>query len=130
MNVNWALMGAAFHILTALSFLSIFLALAFVTIRREAVKYQSGLAVFALFALFAGVEQALSLAGGDHMQIGWSLVTAALSVTAAAILLASLPRFLRMLKIGEELRGQAGFLEEQQALLQAIQDSVSDGIML
>jgi PAS domain S-box-containing protein len=46
------------------------------------------------------------------------------------VTIANLPRLLRMPKIAKELRGQAGFLEEQQALLQAIQDSVSDGIML
>jgi signal transduction histidine kinase len=35
-----------------------------------------------------------------------------------------------MTKIAGQLRSQAGFLEEQHALLQAIQDSVSDGILL
>jgi PAS domain-containing protein len=40
------------------------------------------------------------------------------------------PRYRRMAEIAEQLRSQAAFLEEQNALLQAIQDSVSDGILL
>jgi PAS domain S-box-containing protein len=128
--MSWSLMGAVFHILTALSFLSIFLTLSFVATRREVLKHRSSLAVFALFVLFAGVDQVLGLAGAVRMQIGWSVATALLSVTAAVTVIANLPRYLRTLKVAGELRGQAGFLEEQQALLQAIQDSVSDGIML
>ncbi len=123
-------MGAVFHILTALSFLSIFLTLSFVATRREVLKHRRSVAVFALFVLFAGVDQVLGLAGAVRMQIGWSVATALLSVTAAVTVIANLPRYLRTLKVAGELRGQAGFLEEQQALLQAIQDSVSDGIML
>src|SRR6266567_3727990 len=128
--MNWTLMGAVFHILTAVSFLSIFLTLSFVASRREVLKHRSSLAVFALFVLFAGVDQVLGLAGAVRVQIGWSVATALLSVTAAVTVIANLPRYLRTLKVAGELRGQAGFLEEQQALLQAIQDSVSDGIML
>ena len=130
MNATWTSVGAVYHILTALSFLSVSVALSFVAARREVVKYRRSLAVFALFMLFAGVDQVLGLAGAVRMQNWWSLSTAALSVVAAGIVMANLPRYLRKLKVAGELRGQAGFLEEQQALLQAIQDSVSDGIML
>src|SRR5439155_4312613 len=130
MNSNWTLMGAVSEILTALSFLSIFLSLSFVAARREALKQRGSLAVFALFVLFAGVDQVLGLSGAGRFQSWWNFTTAVLSVAAATIIVANLPAYLRMPKIAEELRGQAGFLEEQQALLQAIQDSVSDGIML
>src|SRR5438445_2168358 len=130
MNATWTSVGAVYHILTALSFLSVSVALSFVAARREVVKYRHSLAVFALFMLFAGVDQVLGLAGAVRMQNWWSLSTAALSVVAAGVVMANLPRYLRKLKVAGELRGQAGFLEEQQALLQAIQDSVSDGIML
>src|SRR5207244_2560325 len=129
-GMSWILMGAAFHILTALSFLSIFLTLSFVATRREVKTHRGSLAVFALFVLFVGVDQVLGLAGAVRMQIAWSVATALLSVTVAVIVMANLPRYLRTLKVAGELRGQAGFLEEQQTLLQAIQDSVSDGIML
>jgi PAS domain S-box-containing protein len=129
MNLDWTWTGAVSYIVIALSFFSIFLALAFVAARRE-IKYRSALIALALFVLFAGVNQVLGLAGFVRLQGWWNLATAMLSVVAAAILVANLPQYLRMPKIAEELRGQAGFLEEQQALLQAIQDSVSDGIML
>src|SRR5437667_2745821 len=129
MNLDWTWTGAVSYIVIALSFFSIFLALTFVAARRE-IKYRSALIVLALFVLFAGVNQILGLAGFVRLQGWWYLATAMLSVVAAAILVANLPQYLRMPKIAEELRGQAGFLEEQQALLQAIQDSVSDGIML
>src|SRR6266849_4690994 len=128
--MSWTSMGAVFHILTALSFLSISLALAFVATRREVLKHRGSLAVFALFVLVTGVDQALGVIGTARVQTGWGVATAVLSVAAAAIVVANLPRYLRTLKVAGELRGQAGFLEEQQALLQAIQDSVSDGIML
>jgi len=129
-GLNWNGVAAAAQILTALSFLSIFLALILVAARREAAKFRGVLLVFAIFVLFVGVNQALALAGSARLQSWWNLVTAALSVVAATVIIANLPSYLRMPKIAEELRGQAGFLEEQQALLQAIQDSVSDGIML
>ena len=54
----------------------------------------------------------------------------ALFVLMALTLAVNLPRYRRMTKIAEQLRSQAGTLEEQRALLQAIQDSVSDGILL
>ena len=123
-------MGAVFDFLTALSLFSIFIALVFVATRREVSKYRGSLALFALFVLFAGVEQVIGRVGEASILSGWSLATAVLSVAAAVIVVSHLPRYLRMLKVAGELRGQAGFLEEQQALLQAIQDSVSDGIML
>src|SRR5258705_4605550 len=130
MNSPGTLMGAVFYILTALSLLSIFIALVFVATRREVSRYRGSLAVFALFVLFAGVVQVLGVVGSPRTQRGWSLATAVLSVASAVIIVANLPQALRTLKVAGELRGQAGFLEEQQALLQAIQDSVSDGIML
>lgn len=117
-------------ILTAISFLSIFLALSLVAIKREAVKYRRTLFIFAFFVLFAGGGRILSLTAAPHFQSWWSLASASLSVLTAIIIVFNLPRYLRMPKIAEELRGQAGFLEEQQALLQAIQDSVSEGILL
>src|SRR5262249_2193415 len=124
-------MGAVFDFLTALSLFTIFIALGFVATRREVSKYRGSLLIFALFVLFAAVDQLLDrLGGGDIKKNGWGLATAVLSVAAAVIVVTYLPRYLRMLKVSGELRGQAGFLEEQQALLQAIQDSVSDGIML
>ena len=57
-------------------------------------------------------------------------VFVALFVLMAITIAVKLPRYLRLTKIAEQLRSKAGFLEEQQALLQAIQDSVSDGILL
>lgn len=54
----------------------------------------------------------------------------ALFVLMALTIAIKLPRYLRLTKVAEQLRSKAGFLEEQQALLQAIQDSVSDGILL
>src|SRR5262245_16389801 len=130
MNPTGYLMGAVFDFLTALSLLTIFIALGFVATRREVSKYRGSLLIFGLFVLFAAVDQVLARVGGGDIKNGWSLATAVLSVAAAVIVVSYLPRYLRMLKVSGELRGQAGFLEEQQALLQAIQDSVSDGIML
>ena len=72
----------------------------------------------------------MGLTGAPQLQSWWNVTTAALSLLAAIVTIGNLPQLLRMPKIAKELRGQAGFLEEQQALLQAIQDSVSDGIML
>ena len=54
----------------------------------------------------------------------------ALFVLMAFTLAVKLPRYRRTAKIAEQLRRQAGVLEEQRALLQAIQDSISDGILL
>jgi len=54
----------------------------------------------------------------------------ALSVLIVLSIAVTLPRYRRTAKIAEELRSQVGVLEEQRALLQAIQDSVSDGILL
>jgi PAS domain S-box-containing protein len=130
LGVNWQVMGTVADILTALALLSIFLAIVLVALRREIGKYRGALIFFAIFVLCAGVNQVLSLTGWTRAQSWWNLLTAILSVLAATIIVANLPHYLRMPKIAEELRGQAGFLEEQQALLQAIQDSVSDGIML
>src|SRR5438270_8867934 len=130
MGANWTVIGAVSEILTALSCLSIFVALCLVAARREVPKYRGSLIIFALFALFAGGNRILGLTAAAPL-LGWSnFVMAVLSIVAAAIIIAHLPQYLRMPKIAEELRGQAGFLEEQQALLQAIQDSVSDGLML
>jgi PAS domain S-box-containing protein len=120
----------AADILTAISFLSIFLALTLVVAKREAVKYRRTLFILAFFVLLAGLGRILSLTSFSRLQAGWNLISAALSVVTAIIVVFNLPRYLRMPKIAEELRGQAGFLEEQQALLQAIQDSVSEGILL
>jgi signal transduction histidine kinase len=53
-----------------------------------------------------------------------------LFVVMALTIAIKLPRYLRMTKIAEQLRSQRGFLEEKHALLQAIQDSISDGILL
>ena len=128
--INWTVMGAISGALTALALLAIFISLTVIAARREAAPYRGALIVFALFVLFAGVGQVLSFSAGAWLQSWWNLATAALSVIAAAVILARLPQYLRTSKIAGELRGQAGFLEEQQALLQAIQDSVSDGIML
>jgi signal transduction histidine kinase len=63
------------------------------------------------------------------MQAGY-VIFFALFVLMALTIAIKLPRYLRMTKIAEQLRSQAGFLEEQHALLQVIQDSVSDGILL
>ncbi len=54
----------------------------------------------------------------------------ALFVLMALVVAFKLPHYLRLVKVAGQLRSQAGFLEEQHALLQAIQDSVSDGILL
>src|SRR5882724_11496769 len=117
-------------VLSALSYLSIFIALCLVAARREAPKKSRGLAIFALFLLAAGVNRVLALTDGGVVALWWNLATSVLSTMAAAVIIVNLPQYIRMPKITDELRGQAGFLEEQQALLQAIQDSVSDGIML
>jgi PAS domain-containing protein len=130
MNANWTLIAAVSGILTALSYLSICVSLSVVAFRREGPKYRRSILIFALFVLFAGVNRILGLTDRNTLQVAWNLATAVLSVVAATLLIARLPHFIRMPEIAEELRGQAGFLEEQQALLQAIQDSVSDGIML
>jgi PAS domain-containing protein len=58
------------------------------------------------------------------------VVFIALFVLMTITLAVKLPRDRRTAKIAEQVRSQAGFLEEQRALLQAIQDSVSDGILL
>jgi len=129
-GANSGVIGTVAHILTAISFLAIFLAIALVSTRREVGRYRVQLVVFAIFFVFAGVNRLLALAGSAELQPWWNLSTALLSVAAATLVIGNLPHYLRMPKVAEELRGQAGFLEEQQALLQAIQDSVSDGIML
>src|SRR5260370_36047632 len=54
----------------------------------------------------------------------------ALFILMALTLAIKLPDYMRLAKVVNQLRTQAGFLEEQHALLQAIQDSVSDGILL
>jgi signal transduction histidine kinase len=59
-----------------------------------------------------------------------SVIFFALFVLMALTIAVKLPRYRRMTKIAEQLRSQAVFLEEQRTLLQAIQDSVSDGILL
>src|SRR4051794_15305760 len=111
-GVNWTVMGAVADILTALAFLAIFLAITLVATRREVGKYRSALIVFAIFVLFAGVNQVLNLTGWTRAQSWWNIGTAMLAVLAATIIVANLPHYLRMPKIAEELRGQAGFLEE------------------
>jgi signal transduction histidine kinase len=63
------------------------------------------------------------------MQAVYAIFFVLFVVMALTIALAR-PRYLRMTKITEQLRSQTGFLEERQALLQAIQDSISDGILL
>jgi signal transduction histidine kinase len=60
----------------------------------------------------------------------WNVIFFALFVVMALTIAVKLPRYRRLTKIAEQLRRQAGFLEEQRTLLQAIQDSVSDGILL
>ncbi len=130
MNANWTWIATASGILTGLSYLSICVSLALVAARWEALDHRRSMLLFALFVLFAGVSRFLLLTDKNAFQVGWNLATAVLSVVAATIVIARLPQYIKMPKIAEELRGQAGFLEEQQALLQAIQDSVSDGIML
>jgi PAS domain S-box-containing protein len=117
-------------VLTAVSFLSIFMALCLLAAKREAARYRATLLFFALFVLFTGVGRILGLTPAAHFQGWWNLISAALSVVTAILIVFQLPRYLSIPKIAEELRGQAGFLEEQQTLLQAIQDSVSDGILL
>src|SRR4051794_25748098 len=119
-GVKWEVMGAVSDILTALAFLSIFLAITLVAARREVGKYRGGLIFFAFFVFCAGVNQVLNLTPWIGAQGWWNLLTAILSVLAATVIIANLPHYLRMPKIAEELRGQAGFLEEQQTLLQAI----------
>ena len=57
-------------------------------------------------------------------------ILVAVFLLMALTIAVKLPRYRRMTKIDEQLRSQAGFLEEQHTLLQAIQDSVSDGILL
>src|SRR5258706_514432 len=94
--------------------------------RCDAVSYQLSV----IGCQLSAVSRILGLTDRNVLQVAWNLATALLSVVAATIVIARLPQYMRMPKITEELRGQAGFLEEQQALLQAIQDSVSDGIML
>jgi signal transduction histidine kinase len=54
----------------------------------------------------------------------------ALFILMALTLAIKLPDYRRLAKVVKQLRAQAGFFEEQHALLQAIQDSVSDGILL
>ena len=129
-GANWEVIGTVANILTAISFLAIFLGLALVATRREVGRYRGPLAIFATFVLFAGINRLLMLTAATGLQSWWNISTAVLSVISATVIIGNLPHYLRMPKIAEELRGQAGFLEEQQALLQAIQDSVSDGIML
>jgi PAS domain S-box-containing protein len=129
MNVN-DLTSAVSSGVTALALVSIGLALSIIIARRETEEYRGPLIVLALFFLSAGATQALSLVDAGRTEVWWAVSTAILSVAAAALVIVNLPQYVRMRKMAEELRGQAGFLEEQQALLQAIQDSVSDGIML
>jgi PAS domain S-box-containing protein len=126
----WRMLSAASDVLTGLSFIAIFLALTVLALRRDSAKTRGALLFVALFFLFAGVDKVLEVTGFEPLRGWWNFITAALSIGAAAIIIGGLPRFLRMPRIAEELRGQAGALEEQQSLLQAIQDSVSDGIML
>lgn len=54
----------------------------------------------------------------------------ALFLLMALTLAIKLPDYRKLAKVVKQLRAQAGFFEEQHALLQAIQDSVSDGILL
>jgi len=129
-GLNWLTIAAVSGVLTAISFFAIFLAIAIVALRRESVKHRTSLAIFGLFILFAAFNQVLGLTGAPQLQSWWNVTTSILSLLAAIVTIINLPQLLRMPKIAKELRGQAGFLEEQQALLQAIQDSVSDGIML
>ncbi len=117
-------------VLTAVSFLSIFMALSLLAAKREAARYRTTLLFFALFVLFAAAGRILGLTPAARYQGLFNLLSAGLSVVTAVLIVFQLPRYLSIPKIAEELRGQAGFLEEQQALLQAIQDSVSDGILL
>jgi signal transduction histidine kinase len=58
------------------------------------------------------------------------IIFLALFILMALTLAIKLPDYLRLLKVVKQLRSQAGFYEEQHAVLQAIQDSVSDGILL
>jgi signal transduction histidine kinase len=58
------------------------------------------------------------------------VVFLALFVLMVLSIAVKLPHYRRTAKIVEQLRSQAGVLEEQRAVLQAIQDSVSDGILL
>jgi PAS domain S-box-containing protein len=105
-------------------------ALVLLAARRDAARTRGALLLVALFFLFAGGDKIFEVSGMLPFRGWWNFLTAVLSIAAAGVIIAYLPRFLRMPEIAEELRGQAGFLEEQQSLLQAIQDSVSDGIML
>lgn len=54
----------------------------------------------------------------------------ALFILMTLTLAVKLPDYRRLARVVKQLRSQAGFFEEQHALLQAIQDSVSDGILL
>src|SRR5438067_1095360 len=65
----------------------------------------------------------------QSMQTVYGIFFAVFVVMALTIAI-KLPDYLRVAKITKQLRSQTGFLEEQQALLQAIQDSISDGILL
>src|SRR5262245_36645333 len=105
-GANWAAVQASSDVLIALSFLSIFVALCLVAARREAAKYRRTLIIFAFFVLFAGVGRIWSLSPAVRFQSWWTLATALLSVLTAAIIIANLPRYLRLPKIAEELRGQ------------------------
>ena len=60
-------------VLSALSYLSIFIALCLVAARREAPKKRRGLAIFALFLLFAGVNRVLPLTEGGPLALWWDL---------------------------------------------------------
>ncbi len=127
---RWAVLYSVADVLAAISFLALFATLALVASARETAKYRRSLILFAIFILSLGVNRILVLTGPPRLQNLWNLASAAIAIVTAIVIVASLPRYLRLPKIAEELRSQAGFLEEQQALLHAIQDSVSDGILL
>jgi hypothetical protein len=86
-------------VLTAVSFLSIILALILVAARREAAKYRRTLFIFAFFVLFAGFSRVVSLSPLSRFQAAWSLITATLSVLTAFTIVFNLPRYLRIPKI-------------------------------
>src|SRR5579872_4848930 len=130
MNGKWAVLYSIADVLSAISFLALFATLALVAAARETAKYRRTLILFAIFVLSLGVSRILVLTGPARLQSLWDLASAAISMFTAVVIVVNLPRYLRLPKIAEELRSQAGFLEEQQALLHAIQDSVSDGILL
>src|SRR5690242_19449005 len=110
MNVN-DLTSVVSSGVTALALVSIGLALSIIIARRETQEYRGPLIVLALFFLSAGATQALSLVDAGRTEVWWAVSTAILSVAAAALVIVNLPQYVRMRKMAEELRGQAGFLE-------------------